>query len=172
MKKIILVILLLSIFAFLAVSSIMKKSGTCDEIAHHIPSGVVFLEKGDLKMATDSPPLAKYLVAAPVVFFLKPVLPDNKDIWRNQDRAAFSRDFFFKYNNNAKEMLFASRLVVIIFGIMLGLLLFIWSGRMYGERIALFTLLIYSFSPNILAHTRLATTDLITTFFMQHSSWF
>ncbi len=166
MKKIIAVILLLSIFTFLAISSILRKSGTCDEIAHHIPSGVVFLEKGDLKMATDSPPLAKYLVAAPVVLFLKPTLPDNKDIWRNQDRAAFSRDFFFKYNKNAKAMLFASRLVVIIFGIILGLLLFIWASRMYGERIALFTLFIYSFSPTILAHARLATTDLITAFFM------
>jgi len=166
MKKIIFVVLLLGIFAFLAISSIIRKSGTCDEIAHHIPAGVVFLEKGDLKMATDSPPLPKYLVAAPIVFFLRPVLPENKDIWRNPDRAKFSRDFFFKYNNNAKRMLFASRLIVIIFGILLGLSLFIWASRMYGEKIALFALFIYSFSPNILAHTRLATTDLITAFFM------
>ncbi|MDP8297404.1 MAG: glycosyltransferase family 39 protein [Candidatus Orphnella occulta] len=166
MKNNILVILLLSIFTLLAVTSIIAKSGTCDEIAHHIATGAVFLEKGDLKMSTESPPLPRYIVAAPIVFFLDPVLPANKDVWRNEDRAEFSRDFFFKYNNNAKQMLFASRLAVIILGIILGILLFIWSNKMYGERVALFTLFIYCFSPNILAHTRLATTDIITTFFM------
>ncbi len=166
MKRIALVVLLLGIFAFLAISSIVRKSGTCDEMAHHIPPGVVFIEKGDLKMATDSPPLPKYIVAAPVAAFLDPVLPADKNVWRNQDRAAFSRDFFFKYNNNSKQMLFASRLVVIALGTMLGLLLFIWSRRMYGEKVAFFALFIYCFSPTILAHTRLATTDIVTTFFM------
>jgi len=166
MKNTILVILLLGIFALLAITSIAGKSGTCDEIAHHIPAGVVFLEKGDLKMATDSPPLPKYIVAAPIVCFLNPALPDNKDIWRDQDRAKFSRDFFFKYNSSAKKMLFFSRLIVIMLGIILGLLLFAWAKRMYGEKTALFALLLYSFSPNILAHTRLATTDLITALFM------
>ncbi len=105
MKNTLLVILLLSVFAIMAITSIMHKSGTCDEIAHHIPAGVVFLEKGDLKMSTESPPLPKYIIAAPVVFFLKPALPEDKQIWRNQDRAIFSRDFFFKYNNNPKKML-------------------------------------------------------------------
>ncbi|MDP8297436.1 MAG: glycosyltransferase family 39 protein [Candidatus Orphnella occulta] len=166
MKNTILVILLLGIFALLAITSIAGKSGTCDEIAHHIATGVVFLEKGDLKMSTESPPLPRYIVAAPVVAFLDPVLPTDKNVWRNQDRAVFGRDFFFKYNSNSKQMLFASRFVVIVLGIMLGLLLYIWSSRMYGERIALFALFLYSFSPNILAHTRLATTDLITTLFM------
>ena len=166
MKKIVLIILLLSIFTFLAISSIVRKSGTCDEIAHHIPSGIVFLQKGDLKMATDSPPLGKYIVAAPILFFLDPVLPGDKNVWRNQDRAIFGRDFFFKYNNNARRMLFVSRLVVIFLGVMLGLLLFIWPRRMYGEKVALFALFIYCFSPTILAHCRLATTDMITAFFM------
>ena len=45
MKYIIPLILSISIFAALATSSMLQKSGTCDEIAHHIPSGVVFLKK-------------------------------------------------------------------------------------------------------------------------------
>jgi len=126
MKYTISVILLLCLFAVMAVTSIMQKSGTCDEIAHHIPSGAVFLLKGDLKMATDSPPLPKYIVALPTIFFLRPNIPNDQRIWRNEDRAAFSRDFFFKYNNFSKKMIFLSRLPVILFGILCG---FVFVGK-------------------------------------------
>ncbi len=166
MKNIILPILLLFVFIVLAVSSMLQKSGTCDEIAHHIPAGVIFLTKGDLKMDTSQPPLSRYIVAAPVVFLLKPHMPDDRQQWRREDRGAFGRDFFFKYNNQARKMLFVSRLIIVLIGVLCAVVLFIWSRQLYGGLTALLSLFLYCFSPNILAHSRLATTDMVATFFI------
>ncbi|MDP8297930.1 MAG: phospholipid carrier-dependent glycosyltransferase [Candidatus Orphnella occulta] len=166
MKNIIIVIVLLSIFTSLAITSMIQKSGTPDEIAHQITSGVIMLKKGDLKYDTAHPPLARYIIAAPVVLFLNPKLPDKKQVWRVDDRAEFARDFFFKYNNQSKQMLFVSRLMVVMLGVLCGLLIFLWTKKLYGVKVALFSLFLYVLSPNILAHTRLATTDLAAAFFI------
>lgn len=164
MKVKITVVLLLAMFASLAVSSMLKSSGTCDEVAHHIPVGVVMMLKGDLKLDTSQPPLARYIMALPVVLFLNPQLPNDPAAWRIEDRSSFGRDFFFKYNNHPKRILFAARLSIVLIGILCGLIVFMWSKSLFGYRTALFSLFLYVFSPDILAHTQLATTDMVATF--------
>ncbi|MDP2923618.1 MAG: glycosyltransferase family 39 protein [Candidatus Omnitrophota bacterium] len=166
MKTKIVVALLFAIFAGLAISSMLQQSGTCDEIAHHIPVGVVMMTKGDLKLDTSQPPLSRYITALPVVLFLNPRLPQNRAEWRTDDRASFGRDFFFKYNNHPKQMLFASRLMIVFVGLLCGLVVFLWSRSLFGLKTALFSLFLYVFSPDILAHTQLATTDMAATFFI------
>ena len=54
----------------------------------------------------------------------------------------------------------AARLVTTLGSLLLGILVFLWSRRLYGPRSAALSLLAYTFSPNILAHSRLVTTDL------------
>ncbi len=171
MKTKISVIALLSIFFILALSGSMKNSATCDEVAHHIPTGYALLSKWDFKIDTCSPPLPRYIVGLPLKLFMKINMPDNKDERRRPDRASFGRDFFYKYNNQAKEMLLAARVPVILIGILCGLLLFIWTASLYGEKAGLFSLFIYVFSPDILAHSGLATADMIATFFIFLASY-
>ncbi len=144
----------------------LNTSGTPDEIAHHIPAGVILLKKGDFKMDTSQPPLSRYIIAAPVVFFLKPGLPDDAAQWRRQDRGEFGRDFFFKYNHMPKKMLFAGRLAVLTVSVLCGILLFVWAKQIYGAKAGIFGLFLYCLSPNILANSALATTDMIATFFI------
>ncbi|MFH0732486.1 MAG: glycosyltransferase family 39 protein [Candidatus Omnitrophota bacterium] len=160
--------LLLVVFAGLAITSIWpdRESPTCDEIAHHVPVGYVLLSKRDFKMDTSHPPLSRYLVALPLKLFMKLNMPDDKAQWRRPDRAQFGRDFFYKYNNQPHMMIFLSRLAIIAVGLLCGLMLFIWIKALYDEKAALFGLFLYAFSPNILAHTSLATTDMTATCFM------
>ncbi len=54
----------------------------------------------------------------------------------------------------------AARCVTILGSLLLGWLIFIWSRQLYGDRAALLSLALYVFSPDILAHGRLVTTDL------------
>ncbi|MBN1405712.1 MAG: glycosyltransferase family 39 protein [Candidatus Omnitrophica bacterium] len=166
MKYIVLCVLLAAVFTFMAISSALWHSGTCDEIAHHIPSGVVSIVKGDLKMDTSQPPLSRYIIAAPVVWLLKPALPDDSKEWRKEDRAEFGRDFFFKYNNNSKQILFTARMAVVFTGILAGLLIFTWTKQLYGLSAAGFALFLYCFSPDMIAHSGLATTDIINMLFV------
>ncbi|MEE8142504.1 MAG: glycosyltransferase family 39 protein, partial [Planctomycetota bacterium] len=44
--------------------------------------------------------------------------------------------------------------------LLLGFFVFLWSKELYGERSGWLALFLYAFSPNILAHSRLATQDL------------
>ncbi len=166
MKIKIFVIILLSIFAVLTISSMRQNSATCDEIAHHIPVGYVLLNKWDFKMDTSQPPLPRYIVALPLKLFMNINMPDDRALWRVQDRSIFGRDFFYKYNRDQIKMVFFARMAVVFIGMLCGLLLFIWAKSLWGERAALFSLFFYALSPNILAHAGLATTDMVATFFI------
>ncbi len=166
MKITILVIILLSVFAILTISSMRQNSATCDEIAHHIPVGYVLLTKWDFKMDPSQPVLPRYLVALPLKLFMNIKMPDDKAVWRAADRSVFGRDFFYKYNNDQVRMVLFARMAVVFMGILCGLLLFIWAKSLWGEKAALLSLFLYAFSPDILAHSGLATTDMIATFFI------
>jgi hypothetical protein len=142
-----------------------KKSPTPDEISHDIPSGYVFLKKFDLRFDTHAPPLARYIIAAPLLF-MDINLPDNKNFWRREDRAEFGKDFLYAVNKYPDKIVFVSRMMVLLVATLGGLLLFIWTKQIYSVNEALIALLFYVFSPEILAHARLATTDMIATVFI------
>ncbi len=60
----------------------------------------------------------------------------------------------------------AARYMTIIFSLILAYYVFLWSKDLYGKGAGFFSILLYAFSPNIIAHSRLVTTDLyITTFY-------
>jgi len=166
MRTEIFVAIFIIIFSVLAFSSMLLMSGTCDEIAHHIPVGYTLLTKWDFKMDTSQPPLSRYLVALPLKLFMKINMPDDKNIWRAEDRASFGRDFFYKYNRDPIKMVIFARLPVILVGILCGLLIFVWAKALWGEKPALFALFLYALSPDMIAHSGLATTDMVATFFI------
>ncbi|MBI4707936.1 MAG: glycosyltransferase family 39 protein [Candidatus Omnitrophica bacterium] len=168
---------LLVIFALLAFTSIWpdRKSPTCDELAHHIPTGYILLTKHDYKMDTSHPPLSRYIVALPLKVFMHLSVPNDSKEWRRADRSEFGKDFFYKYNNQPQRIIFYSRLAIILVGLFCGLILFYWTKRAYSPETALFALFFYSFCPNILANTALATTDMVATCFILLSAacfWF
>lgn len=59
-------ILLLALMAFLAGGAALSESPTVDEMVH-IGAGVSYLQKLDLRMNEEHPPLAKMLAALPLV---------------------------------------------------------------------------------------------------------
>ena len=59
-------VLLLALMALLAGGSARRESVTIDEVAH-IGAGVSYLQKLDMRMNEEHPPLAKVLAAAPLV---------------------------------------------------------------------------------------------------------
>jgi len=166
MVKNLIAAILLVVFVILTVSGMRMHSGTCDEIAHHIPVGVVLWKKGDFKMDTSQPPLARYIMALPVVLFLKPNLPADKAVWRIEDRSVFGKDFFFKYNQNPRQIIFLARLAILLVGIFTAAIVFIWAKSLFGLNSGLLALFFYCFSVETIAHTGLATTDITSACFI------
>jgi hypothetical protein len=58
--------------------------------------------------------------------------------------------------------LFLARLPSLLLGVLLGWLVWSWARALFGLRGAALSLLLYTFCPNVLAHTHLVTTDIST----------
>ena len=61
---------------------------------------------------------------------------------------------------NHPDLLFQARLAIVVVGLLLGLGIFAWSKQLHGWTGGLFSLAIFSLSPNLIAHARLVTADL------------
>jgi hypothetical protein len=64
------------------------------------------------------------------------------------------------------RVLFLARLPSLLLGVLLGVLVWRWTRDLFGARAAALALLLYTFCPNVLAHSHLVTTDISTTLAM------
>lgn len=172
-KKANLIVVFLLLLLFIqAVTSIKNKSITVDEISH-ISSGYSYIKTGDFRLNPEALPLVDMLSALPLLF-LNPKLPLDHESWEKakynelegQYHWEFGEQFFFHYNDNADQILFFGRIFVILLSVLLGFFVFKWAKELFGIKPGLFALFLYSFSPNILAHSRIATIDLGAACFM------
>jgi len=164
------IILVLSLsFLFQAILSVWDDSPTYDETIN--PSvGYVELLTGDLSFLHDHPPLYRVFMALPLLGF-QPIIPLEHDSWQERekgmlDRYNFAREFFYVANNDADRMLFWSRIPMVFLSLLLGLLVFQWAKELYGNHAGLFAFFLYSFEPNIIAHSRFAINDLVLALFV------
>ncbi|MBC7251817.1 MAG: phospholipid carrier-dependent glycosyltransferase, partial [Anaerolineae bacterium] len=159
------VALLLMMFA-LALGSARLKSPTMDE-QNHIARGAAYLLTGDLRLSVEHPPLVNTLSALPLLLCPQLELPLEHPSWQNGAWYVFADQFLWQANAHQVEcIVFLSRLLVMALGLLLGALLYRWAREMGGERAGLLALFLLVCDPNILAHTRLVTTDLGVTFFV------
>ncbi len=161
--KVLIAICLVSFF-LQAVLSMRLKSVTNDEVAH-LPAGYAYLKTGDFRMNLEHPPLLKLLAALPLLF-LNPSLPLENQSWATAAEWDFGRQFLFAVNTNTDQLLFWGRFPLVLLATFFGYIVFRWARDLYGDWGGLIALLLYSFSPNILAHSRLVTTDLGVSGFM------
>jgi 4-amino-4-deoxy-L-arabinose transferase-like glycosyltransferase len=150
--KLIVALLLLAIL-LQCVLSMRMKTMTFDEPTHLL-AGYSYLKTGDFSLIWQHPPLIEVICATPLLL-LQPKLPTHY-----QDDRSYEHDFFYESNNNADQLVFWGRIPIVFLSLLLGFTIFRWASELYGIEAGLFSLFLYSFSPNILAHSRLATNDL------------
>lgn len=144
-----------------AILSMRQKSVTVDEIMY-IAAGYYHLRTGDFMLNATNPPLMKLLPGA-ALLALDPDLPalsGSPRDWSLIEQWQYARRFLYENRVDADRMLFAARLPVVALSALLGVLVFSFARRLYGDEAALLSLALYCFSPDILAHSRLATQDL------------
>ena len=164
--NIIAVCLLVLMFG-LAFFSMLGDSNTMDELAH-TPSGYSYIVKQDMRLNPEHPPLLKDLSGLSVwlgskitntpVYFPDQVKPWTQDLNGQWD---FGREFLFRNNNNADNIIFFARIPMILVMILLGYYVFRWTRELYGNTASLFSLFLYSLSPAFIANGRLVTTDVV-----------
>jgi hypothetical protein len=154
-------LLLLAVFATLAITSLLGESPTWDE-PYHLAQGFRFLKTGDPSfLVEDHPPGIQAIAAIPFVLAGRPLEPlpreDPADRWKRfADLRAFLED-----DDAATIRLFPwAKIMIVSLGVLLGWLVYDEARRLHGVAGARLTLGMFAFDPNILAHSRLVTTDL------------
>lgn len=165
------VAILLLLLAGRQALSALQESQTIDEAAH-LAAGYSYWKTGDFRLLPSHPPLAELFCALPLLW-LKPDFSPTPAAWREADEYAVGKQFLYHNRVPADTLLFAGRAMTILVTLALGLTIAWWTRRRFGSSAALFSLLAFSFSPNIIAHGRYITTDLAVTafFFWSCVSW-
>lgn len=148
-------------FVFLAAFlSVKDDSLTMDELAH-LPAGYSYLTQKDMRLNPEHPPLVKDLAAIPLLFIKNIKFPSEIPAWQSDVNGQwdFGRYFLYETGNPAEKMILWGRIPMILLLILLGFYVFKWTRELFGNWAALLALFFFSFSPTLLAHGRLVTTD-------------
>ncbi|TSC67716.1 MAG: hypothetical protein G01um101466_659 [Parcubacteria group bacterium Gr01-1014_66] len=161
MQKVnLLAVLLLLIMSGLMWGSVWNDAATFDEVAH-IPAGYANVAQLDYRLNPEHPPLLKALAGFSVWLFVRPFFPVDTSAWQQEINGQWRQGALFLYEsgNDADAILFWARVPMIAVTLLLGVLIFWWVHRRFGNAAALIALMLYVFSPTLLAHGRYVTTD-------------
>lgn len=155
--------LLLSAHLLLSARLLHEDSLTSDEPVH-ITAGTLAVLDRDLRINPEHPPLAKALAglgvaAGPVTF------PYGAESYVHPDAYRLARRFFSEPGNDPLAITARARWPLLLLSVGFGLFLFLFTQGLFGARAALITLLLYTFSPTVLGHGHLVTTDAAVTVF-------
>lgn len=155
---------LLAIMAAAMLHAALQENDAYDE-GGHLAAGYAYLTIGDFGFNAEHPPLGNMLSALPLLA-LRPRLPSEHPAWRM--RAAPVAGALFLYRNRIRPdvLLLAARAVTMLFAVLLGLLLALWTRRRFSSAAAVLALFFYATDPNFLAHGHYVTTDLFAAFFI------
>lgn len=159
---------LIALHVGLAASSAAQKSATFDE-GFHITAGATNWLGADFRLHSGNGILPQAWFALPIVLAPERFVVPNPDvIIESQPVRDFhlltiylARVFFYEVGNSHADLLLYARSMAMALGAMLCALVFVWARRCFGPTAALLSCALCALSPNILAHARLATSDLI-----------
>src|SRR5258706_12556618 len=150
-------LLLMAVNLFAAIS---RKSITNDEIVH-IPAGYYHLVAGGFQLYNEHPPLVKMWAALPLLI----VQPDEPPAPKTEDENFMERTWGFHERfwqaNQARfqTVTFWPRVMMIPITLALGMLIFVFARKLFGETAALIAVALYVLEPTVLAHGRIVHTD-------------
>ena len=167
-KPILLTLILL--FFWLAVSSLVHDSPTMDE-QNHIGRGVAFTRTGDPRLSMEHPPLVNGLSAIPTLIVRDLRLPLDDPSWQREPIEIFwyifGEKLLWEYNpDRVDQLVFLARLPIVWLTIGLALVARAFSAELWHKRAGFFAAALILFDPNIIAHGRYSTTDMGGTAFL------
>lgn len=150
------------LFFGLALSASRHASLTWDEPSF-LSAGYAYLTLGEFRFNPSHPPLAQDLIAFPLLFLDLKVPEGGWEQWARTENAvvAFGHELVFRSGNDPYEIAFWARLPVLLVGTGLVAGVYVVGSRHFGPGAALIGTAVAAFSPDLLAHSGLATEDVI-----------
>ncbi|HET9886217.1 MAG TPA: glycosyltransferase family 39 protein, partial [bacterium] len=149
--------LLLLIFALRAFDLARTYGPTFDETAH-LGAGISYVQTHDYRLNAEHPALPKLLAGW---FATRTGVKGAYEsvAWMRSEQWDFARETIYQGGADWREVLTWGRMPMIFIGVALGLILWMWSRSLLGNEGALLVLFLFTFCPNMVAHTALVTTD-------------
>ena len=141
---------------------------TMDEVLHTY-HGVTYwrVPPADmLQNITNNPPLINGIIGLAANLISRPQIDLPPDVIEHGDPVYASQVFMWEVNASGLEIIWTGRVAVMLLALLLGALVYHWTEQLFATTAALFALFLYSFDPNVLAHSALATLDSGTAFFL------
>ena len=120
----------------------VQNSAVADEVGGHMASGYLYWTTGEYSGGIANFPLPHLLIALPVV-----LLGRSFELFTEQQLVLF-------------------RLPVLLMGVLSGAVVYRFTAGLFDRKAALAALLLFSMSPNFLAHSSVATLDVPIAFFV------
>lgn len=164
--------ILIAILAYTLIFESFSDSPTYDEPAN-MAASYDYVYRNDFRIYPDNPPFVKIL-AGLALFPIKNQIKFNASDPSYKDPGmfnlyAFGTDFLYKSGNDARKIIFLTRLPNIIFTIALGIILYLFAKSLFGANSALFALTLYAFDPNLRGHGHILAFDIPLSFFITGS---
>lgn len=141
------------------VLSVKDDTSTVDESAY-IPVGYSYLTLQNMHFNPEHPPLFKDLAALPLLF-LDLSSPTEFSTWQNGNQFQFGEDFLYNQKTPPEQIIFLSRLPMILITLLLGFIVFKLTRKFFGYKAGLLALFFFVFSPLILTSGRLVYNDIL-----------
>jgi uncharacterized membrane protein (DUF2068 family) len=169
--------LVLLLMAAMAGGAALHQSVTVDEVAH-LGAGVSYLQKLDMRMNIEHPPLAKVLAGLPLAiggaradyqspawtFAQEGMFPAFLAQW------SFGHLFLARWNNPAVALAWG-RFPMLALMVALGALIYLYGSRLGGEWGGLLAVTLYASMPAFLTFGPLVITDIPIAFFVLLTMW-
>jgi Dolichyl-phosphate-mannose-protein mannosyltransferase len=169
-------VLLLALMALLAGGAARHESATIDEVAH-TGAGVSYLQKLDMRMNEEHPPLAKVVAALPLV--LRGAHADYSHLsWTFSGKMfnqflgewVFGDWFLMRWNDPYSTLLWA-RAPMLLMTLLLGFVLYVYGSRLGNAWGGLLCLSAFVTMPAFLAFGPLVITDIAVALFWVLTVW-
>jgi len=159
-------------FILFSISSYTQKSPTFDE-GIIIASGYHYLNTGKNNINPENPPLLKALLAFPSLFINidKPKISDDLKYSYNMNKELIYAGKFL-YDNNAIKIINSARFINVLLTLLGAFFVYLTITVYLKRSFGLLGFILFLFSPNILAHARLATVDSGIMMFMFGANYF
>jgi len=134
---------------------VARKSITVDETLI-IPAGYYYLNAKAFHLAHEQPPLPSMLAALPLSFLSvqAPSLNDLDNQPSSQQTVTAGARFWTVNRDHFRAIFFWSRVPMIVLTLLLGVLVFMFTRRLFNVRAAVLAVTLFSLEPTILAHGR------------------
>ncbi|WP_216651331.1 ArnT family glycosyltransferase [Actinomadura litoris] len=156
---------LLAEMAAAMVTAALQQTPTIDEPVY-VGAAAVYQREHSLRPNPEHPPLGKLVMGAGLA-----VARPRLDEGFTGTQEAAGRHLLYESGNDARRVLLAARLPMIVLTLLFGLVVFAFAADLTGRAGGLVALALYAFSPDVIAHGSLATLDVPASGFLLASAW-